>query len=119
MYEALKDTQWGQMALDGSFAYNDFTLVKNISLKGASPYAAITYKKKQYYIYQKGSIYFATTSPFNHTVPTYDLDKESGRNKYWLEIGFDLRMAAIDGRMYFKTYTLYDIIFNFKHIFRL
>ena len=120
MMIALKDTQWGQMALDGSFSYNDFSLVKNISLKGASPYASIIYKKKQYYIYIKGGLYFATTSAFNQGAATlYDLDKSSDQNKYWLDIGFNLRMAAIDGKMYFKTYTLYDIIFNFKHIFKL
>lgn len=119
MYEALKDTQWGHMALDGSFAYNDFSLVKNISLKGASPYAALTYKKKNYYIYYKGGMYYATTSNFNKSVPHYDLDTESGRNRYWLDIGFALRIAAIDGKMLFKTYTLYDIIFNFKKIFSL
>ena len=118
MFEALKDTQWGHMALDGSFAYNDFSLVRDVSLRGASPYASIIYKKKQYYIYIKSGIYYATASAFNKkNVQTYDLDRESDRNRYWLDIGFALRMAAIDGRMYFKTYTLYDIIFNFKKIF--
>ena len=119
MYEALKDTQWGQMALDGSFAYNDFSMVKNISLKGATPYAALTFKKKNYYIYYKNGMYYATTSSFNKSVPHYDLDTESGRNRYWLDIGFALRIAAIDGKMLFKTYTLYEIIFNFKKIFSL
>ena len=120
MYEALKDTQWGQMALDGSFAYNDFSLVKNISLKGAAPYCSLTYKRKQYYIYVKGALYFATTSPFNKAnAPSYNLDKESDRNRYWMDVGMDLRLSAIDGKMYFKTYTLYDVIFNFKRIFRL
>ena len=32
MLEALKNTRWGKMAVDGSFSYNDFSLVKKISL---------------------------------------------------------------------------------------
>lgn len=120
MYEALKETQWGQMALGGSFSYNDFSLVRDLSLKGASPYAALTYKKKNYYIYIKNGIYYATTSRFSKdTVCHYDLDRESERARYWLDIGFGLRIAAIDGRMYFKTYTLYDVIFNFRKLFSL
>ena len=120
MYEALKETQWGQMALDGSFAYNDFSLVKDISLKGAQPYAALIYKKKNYYIYHKSGLYYATTSAFNKAnVALYDLDRESERTRYWMDIGFALRIAVIEGQMYFKTFTLYDIIFNFRKIFNL
>ena len=119
MYEALKETQWGQMALNGSFAYNDFSLVKGMSLKGAQPYCSIIYKRRQYYIYTKGAKYFATTSPYNQPKTVYNLDKESEAARYWLEVGFALRLEAVEGNVYFKTYTLYDVIFNFKKIFRL
>ena len=120
MFEKLKDTQWGQMALDGSFAYNDFSLVRDINIKGAQPYCSIIYKRKQYYIYIKNGKYLATTSSFNaKDKPLYNLDKESEIARYWNDVGFDLRYEAIEGNMFFKTYTLYDIIYNFKKIFRL
>lgn len=119
MYEALKETQWGQMAFNGSFAYNDFSLVKGMSLKGAQPFCSIIYKRKQYYIYYKNGKYFATTSAYNQNKPIYNLDKESEVARYWLEVGFMLRLEAVEGNVFFKTYTLYDVIFNFKRIFRL
>ena len=119
MFEALKDTQWGQMAFNGSFAYNDFSLVKGMSLKGAQPFCSIIYKRKQYYIYYKNGKYFATTSAYNQNKPIYNLDKESEVARYWLEVGFMLRLEAVEGNVFFKTYTLYDVIFNFKRIFRL
>lgn len=120
MLEALKETQWGQMALNGSFAYNDFSLVRDINIKGAQPFCSIIYKRKQYYIYAKNGKYLATSSAYNvQDKPVYNLDKETEIPRYWLDVGFMLRAEAIEGNVYFKTYTLYDIIFNFKKIFRL
>ena len=119
MIAALKDTQWGQMALNGSFAYNDFSLVKSMSLKGAQPFCSIIYKKKHYYIYHKNGKYFATTSAYNIDKPIYNLDKESEIPRYWMEVGFMLRLEAVEGNVFFKTYTLYDVIFNFKKIFKM
>lgn len=121
MYKALRDTQWGQMALNGSFAYNDFSCVKNVSLKGASPLAEVIFnKKKHFYIYTKGGLYYATTSRFNKSnAPVYDLSREADQARFWLELGYDLRLATIDGKMYFKTYTMYDVIFNFKKLYKI
>lgn len=120
MYEALKETQWGQMAFNGSFAYNDFSLVRDqINLKGAAAFCKLIYKRKEYYIYHKNGKYFATTSRFNAAAPEYNLDKESEVSRYWLEVGYMLRLAAIEGNVYFKTYTLYDVIFNFRKIFKI
>ena len=98
---------------------NDFSLVKGMSLKGAQPFCSIIYKRKQYYIYYKNGKYFATTSAYNQNKPIYNLDKESEVARYWLEVGFMLRLEAVEGNVFFKTYTLYDVIFNFKRIFRL
>ena len=119
MFEALKNTKWGQMAMDGSFAYNDFSLVQNVSLKGATPYLSFTYKNKEYYVYLKNGMYYACSSRFNQNKPHYNLDKETEQQKYWFDYGYELRLEALEGKMLFQTYTLYDVIFNFKRIFRL
>ena len=59
-------------------------------------FCSIIYKRRQYYIYTKGAKYFATTSPYNQSKPVYNLDKESEVARYWLEVGFALRLEAVD-----------------------
>ena len=119
MYQLLKDTDWGTMALNGSFGYDDFSKTgKKFSIKKATPMLSFKYKRVYYYMYQRGGIYYCTDSKFNVKRPFYDLSEETEQYRFWYDYVSDLRFECIDGHMLFKTYTGYDIIMNFKDIFR-
>ena len=50
---AMKGTEWAEMSFGGHFAYDDFTAVKHVRLKGYQPVTAVRYNRKEYYIYIK------------------------------------------------------------------
>lgn len=119
MMQALKDTSWGQMALGGSFAYNDFSNVGNMSIKHALPVCSVQYNHQKWYIYNKNGVYFVCFSKFNVKKPHYDLKLENDQKRFWYEQVIFLRDSCIEGNMLFKTYTMYDIIINYRKIFNL
>ena len=58
-----------------------------------------------------------TETRSNHYSFEYDLNKENDQKRFWLENGIDLRCECINGNMLFDTYTMYDIIVNYKKFF--
>lgn len=113
----MANTQWGRMALENDFAYNDFSNVKKISLKGYTPLCSIQWKEQVFYIYKNGRNYYMSKSRHNDS-EFYDLNKENGQKLFYIERDLDLRSACIEGRMLFETYTMYDIIVNYKSYFK-
>lgn len=118
MYISLKETEWGKMAFDGSFAYNDFSCVKDFSIKKAVPVVSFFYMNSWHYIYQRNGLYMVTSSKFNVDRPSYDLTKEVHQKRFWYEVVIDLRSCCIDGNAVFKTYSEYDLIMNYKEVFK-
>ena len=114
----MEGTAWGEMAFGGHFAYNDFTCIGRTSLKGYSPVCAVSYKKDNYYIYRKESKYYMCRSRHqSHKI--YNLNRETELKLFYIEQLLDLREECIQGNMLFETFTMYDIIMNYKKYFSL
>lgn len=118
IYKAMGKTSWGRMAFNNEFAYNDFTNVGRVNMKGYKPITSYIYKGKQYYIYMKEGQYYATTSANNKT-PVFDLSRENEQKRFWFEHVYELRNECIDGKMIFESYSMYDLIMNYKKIFNI
>lgn len=116
LYKAMGETQWGQMAFNNEFAYNDFTNVGKIRLKNYMPIVAIIYNRKTFYVYMKNGLYYMTLSK-NNKCKVYNLNMENHQKKFYYDYALDLRNECIEGRMMFETYTMYDLIINYKKYF--
>lgn len=117
IYAAMKGTAWARKSFGGEFANNDFSCVRNMSIKGMRPILSLSYKGKEYYIYSRADgIYYMTDSRAKTQV-FYNLDREVESRRFWLEWGIDLTGRCIDGKMYFKKYSMYDLILNYRKFF--
>lgn len=119
IYQAMSNTAWGQMAFENQFAYNDFTNVGRLNLKGFKPVTSLTYKHKNYYIYQKDGQYYMTYSKYGILPTKYNLATENHQKKFYIDYAIDLRNECIDGNMLFECYSMYDLIVNYKQFFKL
>lgn len=120
IYNAMIGTAWGQKSFEGSFSNNDFTNVKQMSIKGMAPFIHIKYKTHDYYIYmKKDNGFYYMCSSRGSCLFDYDLNRENDQKKFWIEHQADLRNACIDGNMKFQKYTMYDLIVNFKKFFNI
>ena len=117
IYKAMGGTAWGRMAFGNEFAYNDFSNIKRQSLKNMKPMIKLSYRGKDYYIYSGPQGYYMTTAR-NKCPFEYNLDKEMDQRKFYVEHGIDLLSESIDGRMAFDTYSMYDLIINYKKRFK-
>ena len=120
IYEAMINTSWGQKSFEGSFSNNDFSNVQGNSIKGMKPFIHLHYNTHDYYIYlhkDNGSYYMCESK--GQCLFSYDLNKENGQKKFWLEHQADLRNACIDEKMKFQKYSMYDLIMNYKKFFNI
>lgn len=115
---AMSGTEWAEMAFGGHFAYDDFSSVKRIRIKGYQPICSYTYKKHDVYIYGKDGWYYATKSkckaPYH-----YNLNRENEQKKFWYDFVSDLRDETIEDRFQFEDFSMYDLIVNYRKIFDL
>lgn len=119
IYKAMKDTAWGRKSFEGDFANNDFSNVVKRSVKRMSPFIHLHYKNYDWYVYidKNGAYYMSKTKqrcPYE-----YDLNTENHQKGFYIDFGIDLRNGCIDGNMKFETYSMYDIIVNYKKRFEL
>lgn len=119
IYKAMEGTKWCEMSLNNSFAYNDFSSVERVKLKSFVPICSLKYKNDLYYVYRKDRLYYMTTSRFQADKTFFDLNKENDQKKFFLKYQIELRMRCIDGFFKFEKYTMYDLIMNYKQIFKL
>ena len=117
VYKAMKDTQWGRMAFSNEFGYNDFSKVKKVPLKGYRPYCQILYKEKSWTLYQNDDAWYLSKSPASGVKITYNLNEETQQKLFYYDVVIDLWEAAISGKAYFQTYSMYDLILNYKRRF--
>lgn len=118
IYKAMANTQWGQMALSNDFAYDDFSAVKKSNLKGFIPLLCVHHKSKYYYIYNKEGLYYMTLAPAKG-VRNYDLKIENQQKAFYVDWVLDLQEAAIDDRVMFEQYSMYDLIMNYRSFFKI
>ena len=117
-YKAMIGTDWGQMAYGNKFGYDDMSNVDKIRLKGCRPVCGVKYKATTFYIYMKDGIYQMTRSP-NKQCRVYDLNRENEQKAFARDQICDLREACIDDKMKFESYSMYDLIINYKYLFKL
>lgn len=118
IYQGMQGTQWADMAFSGEFSYNDFSKVKRISMNGFVPYVHIIYHRKDFYIYQhkENGLFYMTDSKGRCTY-SYDLEIESDQSAFWYDWVYKLQKEIIDGNMIFKSYSLYNLIRNYRKIY--
>lgn len=118
IYKAMKNTAWGKMAYENSFAYDDVTNIKPRSLKGYKAIAEVIYKNQQsWYIYRKDGNYIINTSRASG-VPVYDLNKDNDVKRFNLDVRIRIMDALIDDKVTFQKYTMYYVINNFTKLYR-
>ena len=118
IYKAMAGTEWGKMALNNEFAYDDFTAVKKSNLKGYIPMLAVKFRSKTYYIYNREGTFYMTLASARVN-RTYNLKVENDQKAFYIDWVLDLQDASIEGRMLFEQYSMYDLIMNFKSFFKL
>lgn len=118
IYKAMAGTDWGRMALNNEFGYDDFTAVKRSNLKGFIPTLGVKFRSKTYYIYNKEGQFYMTLAPAR-VDRIYDLKIENDQKAFYIDWCLDLQEASIDNRMKFEQYTMYDLIMNFKQFFKI
>lgn len=120
IFKGMKGTAWHDYAFGGHFTNNDFSNIKNTSLKGYSCYIRLVYQRKALYIYinQSTGKYHMCYSSGKPTF-TYDLSKENDQKLFYVTHYLQLTEALINGRMTFQKYTMYDIIKNYNKFFKL
>ena len=116
LYKTMAGTAWGRMAFGNEFGYNDFSQIKQVALKGYRPIVSVETKGKVWYIYTNDEKFYMTDSQAPN-VTCYNLDTESGQKAFYYDYVLDLQEATIESRMYYKTYTMYDMITNYKKRF--
>lgn len=115
---AMTGTAWADMSFGGSFAYDDFSSVKHQRMKGYAPYVSYIYKKKQVFIYQKDGYFYANFSK-NNKCPVFNLSRENEQKRFFNEYIYELREACIEDKMTFTHFTMYDLIMNYRKIFKI
>ena len=118
IYKAMKNTAWGRMSYNNEFAYNDFSRVRKMALKGYRVTCEFQYKGRKYYVYlgPQGDWYVSTSR--QETDVKYNLDQEMGAKAFYYDVILDVTNAGMDGRAWFQTYVLYDLFTNYKQRFR-
>lgn len=114
---AMRGTAWAAKAFGGEFANNDFSGIGHNRLKNYLPVCGYTYKRKNYYIYNKDGEYYICKA--QHNGEMYDLSRESDQNRFYYDQVLDIRDAFIDGKLTCQKYSMYDLIVNYKKYFRI
>ena len=118
IYKAMAGTAWGQMALDNTFAYDDFSNVAKARIKGAVPLYSIIYKKEHWFVYQRAGQMIITKSPFNARKKVYDLNRDNGQRAFRRQRYVDLLNRTTLDQVVYETYTMYDVLVNFPDYFK-
>ena len=119
IFRGMAGTQWADMAFGGQFSYNDFSKVRRISLAGYVPYVMVRYRRKDLYIYKhKNTGHYYMTDSKGKVEYVYDLEIESDQSAFWQDWGWSLQDEIINGNMAFKTYSMYNLIRNYRKIYK-
>lgn len=116
--KGMAGTAWARAALGGEFAFTDFSNVRKIKPKNYKPIWCFIWHRKQYMVllnYESAKYHIKEGKVKG--VPLYDLSKENDQKRFFLEVVIDIRNECIDNRVTFESYSLYDLIMNYKNFF--
>lgn len=111
-------TAWGQVTFGGTFAYNDTSNIKNLSLKGFRPITSFIYKRTQYYIYKRETTFYICKNK-HQSDEIYNLNRENDQKRFFYDYVIDLRESCISDNVIFDSYVPYDLIINYRKYFTL
>ena len=119
IFATMKNTSWGAKSFGGEFAKNDFSNVCKNNLKGYRGYIKLHYKTTDYYVYiNDNGMYYISRSPTKCQME-YNLNRENEQKAFYIDHQIDLRVACIEERVKFQSYTMYDLIINYTKIFNI
>ena len=121
MARVMKGTAWAAKSYFGDFSNNDFSAVKQKSLKHYRCLYKLHYRRQNdayIYISNKDSTYYMCSRPGNYILE-YDLDRENQQKKFYIDHGVQLREACINDRFLFEKYSYYDLIVNYTKFYDL
>lgn len=119
IYKTMANTSWAAKSFGGTFSRNDFSNVCRNNLKGYRGYIKLHYKNNDYYVYiNDAGMYYVSKSPTKCSI-SYDLNRETEQKAFYIAHQIDLRIATIEDRVKFQTYTMYDLIMNYTKIFNM
>lgn len=114
---AMHGTAWHDMTTGEGFAYNDIEMIKPLRLKGFRCTHEIIYRRFSWYIYQSGAQYYICRSKGVPRDGSYNLNKDQDIRRFYQEVQIDLKDEYINGNVYFQTYTMFDVLINFRKFF--
>lgn len=115
--KSMENTAWHSMTMGDGFAYNDFGSIGPQALKGFRCLCEIRYRRARWFLYQKDSMYYVCKSPGRYNNGLYDLNTDKDARRFYLEMQIDLKHEYIDGNVKFQTYTMFDVLINFRKFF--
>ena len=118
IYKAMHDTQWGRMAFDNDFAYDDFSAVRKFPIKGMQCYCEIIYKQNHWFIWGDGQAMVMNSSR-GKPMDVYDLNIERDQLRFLDEMLHEVKSMCVQHKMFFKTFTMYNLIMGYKKVFQL
>lgn len=118
IYKAMANTSWGRKAFYGDFANNDFSSVKKINLNKYTPVVAYTWKNKNVYVYRRNEMLYFSKSK-NEKCEMYDLNLENDQKRFYYDYIIDFRNETIEHRVKYESYTMYDLVVNYKGFFKI
>lgn len=119
IFKGMMGTAWHEKAFGGTFSNNDFSNVKRMSLKNMKPFIHLKVKHKDFYIYISNAGHYYMCSSRADCIFDYDLNKENDQKLFFNEHCIDLRTECIEGNMTFLTYSMYDLIINYKKFYKI
>ena len=119
IYATMAGTSWAEKSFGGEFSKNDFTNVCKNNLKGFRGFIQLHYKTHDYYVYMNDQgMYYMSRSPAKCLL-SYNLNRETEQKAFYSDHAIDLRIATIEDRVKFQSYTMYDLIMNYTKIFNI
>lgn len=117
IFRAMGQTAWGRKAFGGEFASNDFTNIGRQQLKGFRPVCSVFYRNAWIYVYRSSGQWYLSTSRHD-AKKKYNLERENDQKAFYFDYVIDIREACIDDKARFQKYTFYDLIINYKKIYK-
>lgn len=117
IYQATKGTKWASMAFDNEFAFQDFSKVQKVNLKGAVCLAELLYNKQKWFLYQnQQGIYIFSKSANRFPVNKYSFDVDGDRRRFWYDYVRDVANAVNYNEAFFESYSMYYLIMNYQKL---
>lgn len=119
IYAAMAGTKWAEMSLENKFAYNDFSYIGKLPMKGMRCLARVHWNNKEFYVYRGEAGDYITMSKSNRYDSEYDLEREGDQKRFYIERVFDVNEDLLNDRARFENYELYDLFTRFQSLYKI